>query len=132
MITDDTRASATAVVRACLKRWAVQLLIKDEKHPRKLGSSDDVVPSNFRGRAVVRHLHLVDCAHACLTHLGLKDQRQGAQGEKPTKRKPLALPPISQLKARMRQVMWREAVEDVVKVSHDKRVTRRLEKLMAA
>jgi len=32
----------------------------------------------------------------------------------------------------MRQVMWREAVEDVVKVSQDKRVTRRLEKLMAA
>jgi len=30
----------------------------------------------------------------------------------------------------MRQVMWREAGEDVVKVSHDKRVTRRLEKLM--
>jgi len=32
----------------------------------------------------------------------------------------------------MRQVMWWEAVEDVLKVSHDRRVTRRLEKLMAA
>jgi hypothetical protein len=127
LITDDPRASAAAVVRAYLKRWAIELLIKDEK--QHLGLGDYRV---LRYRAVVRHLHLVDCAHACLTHLGLKDQRQGAQGEKPTKTKPLALPPISQLKARMRQVMWREAVEDVVKVSHDKRVTRRLEKLMAA
>jgi len=127
LITDDPRASATAVVRAYLKRWAVELLIKDEK--QHLGLGDYRLK---RYRAVVRHLHLVDCAHACLTHLGLTEQRHGAQGEKPTKKKPLALPPISQLKARMRQVMWREAVEDVVKVSQDKRVTRRLEKLMAA
>lgn len=127
LITDDRRASATAVVRAYLKRWAVELLIKDEK--QHLGLGDYRLR---RYRAVVRHLHLVDCAHACLTHLGLKEQRQGAQGKKPTKTMPLALPPISQLKARMRQVMWREAVEDVVKVSHDKRVTRRLERLMAA
>lgn len=128
LITSDTRGSATAVVRAYLKRWSVELLIKDEK--QHLGLSDYRL---MRYRAVVRHLHLVDCAHACLTHLGLQDhKRHGAQGEKRTKTKPLALPPISRLKARMRQVMWQEAVEDVVKVSHEKRVTRRLEKLMAA
>ena len=128
LITNDTRASATAVVRAYLKRWAVELLIKDEK--QHLGLSDYRVS---RYRAVVRHLHLVDCAHACLTHLGLKDHKHhGAQGERRTKHKPLALPSISQLKARMHQVIWQEAVEDVVKVAHERPVLRRLEKLRRA
>ena len=128
LVTDDANATAVRVVREYLKRWAVEMLIKDEK--QQLGLGDYRV---LRYRAVVRYLHLVDCAHACLTHLALKDQkRQGAQGNKPTKKKPLVLPPISQLKARMRQVMWQEAVEDVVKVSHEKPVIRRLEKLMAA
>ena len=36
------------------------------------------------------------------------------------------------LKARMRQAVWREAIEDVVKHTHEKPVLRRLEKLLAA
>jgi len=32
----------------------------------------------------------------------------------------------------MRQIVWREAVEDVVKHSHEKTVIRCLEKLLAA
>jgi len=80
----------------------------------------------------LKSAHRYRVARRC-GHLALKNQkRQGAQGNKPTKKKPLVLPPISQLKARMRQVMWQEAVEDVVKVSHEKTVVRRLEKLMAA
>lgn len=128
LVTDDPSATAVRVVREYLKRWAIELLIKDEK--QHLGLSDYRVK---RYRAVVRHLHLVDSAHACLTHLALVNHKsEGAQGEKRTKRKPLALPPISQLKAQMRQVMWRQAVEDVMKVSHERPVIRRLEKLMAA
>jgi len=124
---DDVRASAVAVVRAYLKRWAIELLIKDEK--QHLGLGDYRVK---RYRAVVRHLHRVDVAYACLTHLALKDAKgHGAQGQK-TKKKPLSLPPISQLKSRMRQVLWREAIEDVVKVSHERPVIRRLTRLMAA
>jgi len=125
LVTDDLRASAARVVRDYLKRWAVELLIKDEKQHLGLGDY-----RCWRYRAVVRHLHLVDVAHACLTHLAL-DEHRGAQGDK-TKMKPLRLPPISQLKGRMRQVLWREAVEDVVKISHERPVIRRLEKLMAA
>lgn len=125
LVTDDLRAPAARVVRDYLKRWAIELLIKDEK--RHLGLGDYRV---MRYRAVVRHLHLVDCAHACLTHLALQEH-PGAQGDK-TKTKPLRLPPISQLKSRMRQTLWREAVEDVVKVSHERPVIRRLERLMAA
>ena len=106
------------------KRWHIELLIKDEK--QQLGLGDYRV---LRYRAVVRHLHLVDIAYACLTHLGLKDQR--AQGRKKTT-KVLRLPPISQLKTRMRQLVWREAVQDVVKHSHERPVIRRLEKLLAA
>jgi len=81
---------------------------------------------------VVRHLHLVDVAYACLTHLGfLGLQAQRAQGRQ-NKTKVLRLPPISQLKARMRQIVWREAVEDVIKRSHERPVIARLEKLLAA
>jgi hypothetical protein len=71
----------------------------------------------------------VDVAYACLTHLGLKAQR--AQGGR-KKTNVLRLPAMSELKARMRQVVWREAVDDVVKRSHEKPVIRRLEKLLAA
>jgi len=71
--------------------WKIEMLIKDEK--QQLGLSDYRV---LRYRAVVRHLHLVDVAYACLTHLALKDQ--AAQGRK--KNRVLHLPTMSQLKAR--------------------------------
>ena len=124
LVTDDRGASMKRIVADYLKRWAIELLIKDEK--QQLGLGDYRV---LRYRAVVRHLHLVDIAYACLTHLGLKAQR--AQGGK-KKMNVLRLPAISDLKARMRQLVWREAVDDVVKHSHEKPVIRRLEKLLAA
>jgi SRSO17 transposase len=124
LVTDDLRASMKTVVADYLKRWAIELLIKDEK--QQLGLGDYRV---LRYRAVVRHLHLVDIAYACLTHVALNEQ--GAQGRK-NNTKVLRLPPISQLKTRMRQLVWREALEDVVKHSHEKPVIRRLEKLLAA
>ncbi len=124
LVTDAIGASVQNVVADYLKRWAIELLIKDEK--QQLGLGDYRV---LRYRAVVRHLHLVDVAYACLTHLGLKDQR--AQGHKKTT-KVLRLPPISQLKSRMRQLVWQEAIHDVVKYSHEKAVIRRLEKLLVA
>ena len=100
------------------------MLIKDEK--QHLGLADYRV---LRYQAVVRHLHLVDAAYACLTHVGLQAQR--AQGQNDTK-KVLRLEPISQLKDRMRQITWQETIQDVVKHSHEKPVIRRLEKLLAA
>jgi hypothetical protein len=123
VVTDDLHAAARCVVADYLKRWAIELLIKEEK--QQLGLGDYRV---LRYEAVVRHLHLVDSAYGCLTHLALNDQ--SAQGKKDTKM--LHLPPISQLKTRMRQVIWQEAVEDVIKNSHERPVIRRLEKLLAA
>lgn len=124
LVTDDPRAAARAVVADYLKRWCIEMLIKDEK--QQLGLGDYRVP---RYRAVVRHLHLVDCAYACLTHTALT-RRPGEQGE--TSKGVLRLPPISQLKTSMRLAVWRERVEDVIKHSHEKPVIRRLEKLLAA
>jgi hypothetical protein len=49
-----------------------------------------------------------------------------------TKNGVLRLPPISELKTRMRQVVWQEAVEEVVRHTHEKPVIRRLEQLLAA
>ena len=68
----------------------MELLIKEEK--QNLGPGAYRV---LRYRAVGRHLHLVDCAYACLTHVGLQAQR--AQGRKDAKNV-LRLPPIRQLK----------------------------------
>jgi len=124
LVTDDLGASMKQIVADYLKRWAIELLIKDEK--QQLGLGDYRV---LRYRAVVRHLHLVDVACACLTHLGLQAQR--AQGRQ-KKMKVLRLPAIRELKARMRQLVWRQAVEDVIQRSHEKPVIRRLEKLLAA
>ena len=118
-----TKAGARTVADY-LRRWAVELLIKDEKQHLGLGAY-----RVLRYRAVVRHLHLVDCAYACLTHLGMKAQR--AQGHK-TNKDVLRLPSIRELKAELRQAVWNEAVKDVVKVSHERKVIRRLEKLLAA
>lgn len=80
-------------------------------------------------RAVVRHLHRVDSAYVCLTHLGVDAQR--AQGEK-KKETLLRLPPIRPLKDQLRQALWKEDVNRVVKVSSERTVIRRLEELLAA
>ena len=124
LVTDDLRASMRTVVSDYLKRWAIELLIKDEK--QQLGLGDYRV---LRYRAVLRHLHLVDLAYACLTRLALDGRDE--QGQQKNK-KVLRLPPISQLKSRMRQVVWQEAIEDVVRHSHERSVIRRLDKLRAA
>jgi SRSO17 transposase len=124
IVTDGLNASMRSIVADYLKRWSIEMLIKDEK--QHLGLGDYRVK---RYRAVVRHLHLVDCAYACLTHLGLK--AQCAQGQNKSK-KVLRLEPVSKLKDRMRRIVWQENVQDVIKYSHEKPVIRRLEKLLAA
>jgi hypothetical protein len=124
IVTDDLCASMKTIVADYLKRWSIEMLIKDQK--QHLGLGDYRVK---RYRAVVRHLHLVDCAYACLTHVGIKTYH--AQGQKKTK-KVLRLEPISKLKDQMRQMVWQENVQDVIKYSHEKPVIRRLEKLLAA
>ena len=124
LVTDDLSASMIKIVTDYLKRGSIEMLIKDEK--QHLGLGDYRVK---RYRAVVRHLHLVDCAYACLTHVGIKTCR--AQGQNKSK-KVLRLESISKLKDRMRQIVWQENVKDVVKYSHEKPVIRRLEKLLAA
>lgn len=124
LVTNHLSRPPRKVVADYLRRWSIELLIKDEK--QHLGLSAYRV---LRYRAVVRHLHLVDCAYACLTHLGLDARR--AQGHK-NKETVLRLPTIRQLKDQLRQAMWKEAVNNVVKVSHERTVIRRLEKLLAA
>ena len=124
IVTDNLRASMKTIVADYLKRWSIEMFIKDEK--QHLGLGDYRV---LRYRAVVRHLHLVDCAYACLTHMGIKAYR--AQGQNKSK-KVLRLEPISKLKDRMRRIVWQENVQDVIKYSHEKPVIRRLEKLLAA
>jgi SRSO17 transposase len=123
LVTDDLGASMTSIVADYLKRWAIELLIKDEK--QQLGLGDYRV---LRYQAVVRHLHLVDIAYACLTRLALTGRDEQGQHKN---QKVLRLPPISQLKAQMRQAVWQEAIDDVVKHTHEKPVLRRLEKLLA-
>lgn len=124
LVTNDLERARHKVVGDYLRRWSIELLIKDEKQHLGLGAY-----RVLRYRAVVRHLHLVDCAYACLTHVGLEAQR--AQGRHKNKNV-LRLPPIQQLKADLRRAVWNEAVKDVVKVSHERTVIRRLEKLLAA
>ena len=124
LVTDDLHASMKTIVAYYLKRWSIEMLIKDEK--QHLGLGDYRV---LRYRAVVRHLRLVDCAYACLTHVGIKAYR--AQGQNKSKNV-LRLEPISKLKDRMRRIVWQENVQDVIKYSHEKPVIRRLEKLLAA
>jgi hypothetical protein len=124
LVTNDLKRSPRRVVGDYLRRWSMEMRIKDEK--QNLGLGADRV---LRYRAVVRHLHLVDCADACLTHVGLEAQR--AQGRKDAKNV-LRLPPIRQLKQELRQRVWNEAVKEVAKVSHERAVIRRLEKLLVA
>jgi hypothetical protein len=124
LVTNDLERARQRVVGDYLRRWSIELLIKDEKQHLGLGAY-----RVLRYRAVVRHLHLVDCAYACLTHVGLEAQR--AQGHHKNKTV-LRLPPVQQLKADLRRAVWNEAVKDVAKVSHERTVIRRLEKLLVA
>jgi len=131
LVTNDLSRSPRKVVAGYLRRWSIEMLIKDEKQHLGLGAY-----RVLRYRAVVRHLHLVDCAFACLTHVGLEARR--AQGRRKNKKLlhpasgELRWPSIRQLKTDLRQEVWNEAVNDVVKVSHERKVIRRLEKLLAA
>ena len=125
LVTNDISLSMKKVVSRYLKRWAIEVMIKEQK--QHLGLGDYRV---WRYRAIVRHLCLVDSAYACLTHVGINSQR--AQGYKNDTKNMLSLPPISQLKARMHQIVWNQEVQNVIKFSHDKKVIRRLEKLLAA
>jgi hypothetical protein len=61
--------------------------------------------------------------------LALKER--GEQGQSKNQ-KVLRLPAIIQLKSRMRQVIWQETVEDVIKRSCERPAIRRLEKPLAA
>jgi SRSO17 transposase len=124
IVTDNLNGSMRTIVADYLKRWSIEMLIKDEK--QHLGLGDYRV---LRYQAVVRHLHLVDCAYACLTHVGIKTHR--AQGQNKSK-KVLRLEPVSKLKDRMRRMVWQDNVQDVIKYSHEKPVIHRLEKLLAA
>jgi len=124
LVTDDVGASMQTIVANYLKRWSVEMLIKDEK--QHLGLGDYRI---LRLRAVERHLCLVDCAYACLTHLGILTRR--AQGQTKNN-KVLRLEPISKLKETMHRIIWQDNVKDVVKYSHEKPVIRRLENLLAA
>jgi len=125
LVTNDTRLSIRKIVSRYLKRWAIEVMIKEQK--QHLGLGDYRV---WRYRAIVRHLCLVDSAYACLTHVGINSQH--AQGNKKDTKDMLCLLPISQLKSRMHQIVWRQEVQNVIKVSHDKKVIHRLEKLLAA
>ncbi len=124
IVTDDLKRSARKVIAQYAYRWSIELLIKDEKQQLGLGAY-----RCKRYRAVVRHLHLVDVAYACLTHLGLTRQR--AQGDPPNDTM-LRPPSIRQLKQDLRQELWREAVNEVVKRSSDKPVIKRIQRLLAA
>jgi hypothetical protein len=125
LVTNDVRLSMKKIVRRYLKRWAIEVMIKEQKQHLGLGDY-----RMLRYRAIVRHLCLVDSAYACLTHVGVKDQR--AQGDKNETKQMLSVPAISQLKARMHRIIWHQEVQNVIKVSHEKTVIRRLEKLLAA
>ena len=124
IVTDDLKRSARTVIAHYAYRWSIELLIKDEKQQLGLGAY-----RYRRYRAVVRHLHLVDAAYACLTHLGLTRQR--AQGDPPNDMM-LRLPSIRQLKHDLRQELWREAMEDVVTCSRERPVIKRIQRLLAA
>jgi len=58
LVTNDLARPARKVVADYLRRWSIELLIKDEKQHLGLGAY-----RVLRYRAVVRHLHLVDCAY---------------------------------------------------------------------
>ena len=124
LVTNDLRLSIKKIVGRYLKRWVIEVMIKEQK--QHLGLGDYRV---LRYRAIVRHLCLVDSAYACLTHVGINQQR--AHGNDDTKNM-LSIPPINSLKAQMRQIIWRQEVQNVIKYSHEKTVIRRMEKLLAA
>ena len=109
-MTHDLQRASQSGVGDYLRRWSIELLMKDEKQNLGLG-----VYRVLRYRAVFRHLRLVDCADVCLTHVGLQAQRAQGRNKKNTV---LRLQPIQQLKADLRRAVWNEAVKEVAKLSH--------------
>jgi len=67
--------------------------------------------------------------YACLTHVGIKTHRTKGQTEHSNH--VLRLPSIQQPMAQMRQMIWQEEIQNVVKHTHDKSVLARLTKLLS-
>jgi len=125
LVTNNLQLSMKQIVSRYLKRWAIEVMIKEQKQHLGLGNY-----RVWRYRAIVRHLCLVDSAYACLTHIGINNQC--AQGKNNKTKDMLSMESISQLKAHMRRMVWQQEVQNVIKFSHEKSVIRRLEKLLAA
>lgn len=128
LVSNDLRSSGVNLLQDYLKRWSIEVLIKEQKQHLGL--------SSYRMRryaAVNRYLHLTDCAQTCLTHAWL-DQSLRAQGDSDNGKDAdvLRVPPISQLRSMLRQRMWRETIQEVIQHSHERPVTRRLQHLLAA
>jgi len=128
LVSNDLRSSGVNLLEDYLKRWSIEVLIKEQKQHLGL--------SSYRMRryaAVNRYLHLTDCAQTCLTHAWL-DQSLRAQGDSDTGTDAdvLRVPPISQLRSMLRARLWRETIEEVIQHSRERPVTRRLQYLLAA
>ncbi len=125
------------VIAICISHGStIQRLVKLLRNsPHRTNHGEFLWRSQFGEMAVVR-----DQADGILKRLyrkGCKDclliiDDQRAQGDKNDTKDMLSLPPISQLKACMHQIIWNQEVQNVIKVSHDEKVIRRLEKLLAA
>ncbi len=112
------------------------------RSPRTSGASskgvNSATPSGLysREKTASRRGPLTRCPYACLTHVGVEAQRAQGRNKNKTVLRPAAadlrLPPIRQFKADLRRAVWNEAVREVPKVSHERTVIRRLEKLLAA
>jgi len=53
-------------------------------------------------------------------------------GDKYETKNMLSVAPISELKAQMQRIVWRQEVHNVIHITYEKSVVHRLEKLLAA
>jgi SRSO17 transposase len=121
LVTDQVRLPARQVVVEHMERWHIEVLIKELKQNLGLGSYQI---RSWRG--IVRHLHLVALSHILLTHLGLKSL--GAQARKSNT--VLWLPTIPVLQNHARRILYDDALDRVIRGTHDKTIIRRLERYL--
>jgi hypothetical protein len=121
MATNETRWSAVRVLSHYLNRWPIEVLFKESK--QYLGLGDYQL---LRYRGIVRYLHLVLIAHLLLTHLGAAHDAQA----EPDKTKPLDIPSVPQLQARLRKMIWDDTINTFEHGSRNRRVGKKLKNLL--
>jgi len=123
LATNETRWAAATVLSHYLNRWWIEVHFKMSK--QYLGLGDYQL---LRYRGIERYLHLVMISYLLLTHLAAPEP--SAQADLRKTQNELRLQSILQVQQVLREKLWDDTVNNLVKGSRNRRVGKKMKELL--